>query len=140
MSRSRWAPTADWCWLEADLPRGVRNTPFETAYSSHRIGSRATKNMGTIALDYTTHCLWLPLFAQIGTVPLWLITALTSLQKRWRRYNKKDQIPCFYYFFVLKEESAFFYGFFSERVNYSSKLLGPLKIASNKVIYSSKKR
>jgi hypothetical protein len=108
MSRSRWAPTADWCWLEADLPRGVRNTPFETAYSSHRIGSRATKNMGTIALDYTTHCLWLPLFAQIGTVPLWLITALTSLQKRWRQYNKKDQIPCFYYFFVLKEESAFF--------------------------------
>ena len=84
-SRSRWAPTADWCWLEADLPRGVRNTPFETAYSSHRIGSRATKDMGTIALDYTTHCLWLLLFAQIGTVPLWLITALTSLQKRWRQ-------------------------------------------------------
>ena len=82
----RWAPTADWCWLEADLPRGVRSTRhLKLSYSSHRIGSRATNNMGTIALDYTTHCLWLPLFAQIGTVPLWLITALTSLQKRWRQ-------------------------------------------------------
>ena len=83
-SRSRWAPTADRCGSRPTLPRGVRSTRhLKLSYSSHRIGSRATKNMGTIALDYTTHCLWLPLFAQIGTVPLWLITALTSLQKRW---------------------------------------------------------